>query len=163
MKFSSKKPVEKKPDDSLFGLLAAYKANNTYFRILINEEKKVVLLSITDNPKYFPVVSGNETYEGFRLMKRSEMSLIKHSVKYLSPMHIIAFYGDSLGLKITSRTGKITNDLDNAKRIYHLEAKLSQCPNIVQAVKKIIHLTPQKKYEIIEKYLANSMKSEVQE
>ena len=163
MRLSSKKTGEKKPDDSLFGLLAAYKANNTYFRILINEEKKVVLLSITDNPKYFPAISGNETYEGFRLLKRSEMNLIKHSVKYLSPLHIIEFYGDTLGLKITSRTGKIVNNLASDKKIYHLETKLSQCPNIIQTVKKIIHLTPQKKYEIIEKYLANSMKSEVQE
>jgi hypothetical protein len=163
MKFSSKKPREKNPDDSLFGLLAAYKANNTYFRIIVNEEKKIALFSMTDNPKYFPVLSGNEAFEGYRLMKRSELNLMKHSVKYLSPQHIVRFYGDTLGLKITTRNGKISNNLDNAKRIYSLEVKLSQCQNIVQMVKKIIQLTPQKKYEIIERYLANTMKSEVQE
>jgi hypothetical protein len=163
MKIASKKQREKEPNDSLFGLLAAYKANNTYFRIFINEERKALQFSMTDNPKFFPAISGNDKFEGFRIMKRSEMNLIKLSVKYLSPLHILEFYGDTLGLKIAPRSGKVSNNLDSPERIYHLEARMSQCPIIVQTVRKIIHLTPQKKYEIIEKYLANMMKSEVQE
>ena len=53
MKGAPKKIREREPDDSLFGLLAAYKIYNTYFRILSNEEKKIVILHMTENPEIF--------------------------------------------------------------------------------------------------------------
>ncbi|HEY1405531.1 MAG TPA: hypothetical protein VF857_02880, partial [Spirochaetota bacterium] len=89
MKITSKKVREREPDDSLFGLLAAYKASNTYFRIMVNEKRKQAIFQMTDNPRYFLTIEGNEKLEGFHALKRSEMSITKLSVKYLSPEHVL--------------------------------------------------------------------------
>ena len=46
MKITAKKIREREPDDSLFGLLAAYKSVNTYLRVMINEKKKQIIFMI---------------------------------------------------------------------------------------------------------------------
>jgi hypothetical protein len=163
MKIATKKVKERDPDDSLFGLLTAYKANASYVRILVNEKAKKIILYLTDNPKYFPQSDGEE-FGGFRLISRSEMNINRLFIKYLSPEHIIDFSGQHLGLKLTPRTGRIHNFLaDKGKRYFQLEMSQRMLPSVVLMLRKLVSLTPQKKYEIIEKYLANTAKPETQE
>lgn len=38
-------------DDSLFGLLASYKANSTYVRVIAYEDEQRIEVQITDNPR----------------------------------------------------------------------------------------------------------------
>ena len=91
------------------------------------------------------------------------MNVQKLSVKYISPVHIIDYYGSAMGLRVTKRVGKIENHFQDEKKYYHIETSISQCSALVQTVKKIITLAPQKKYEIIEKYLSEMSKNDVQE
>ena len=159
MKILPKKKREREPDDSLFGLLAAYKVNSTYVRIIVSEEQKKAVFQMTDNPRYFP-----EIPDAYRQLKRSEMNINKLFVKYLLPEHVLEYAGENMGMKLTVRTGKIGNYLaDKEKRYFQLEMPLRYLSSIVPAVKKLVTLTPQKKYEIVEKYLANTSKPEMQE
>lgn len=163
MKIATKKIKERDPDDSLFGLLTAYKANATYVRILINEKGKRTVLQLTDNPRFFPPLNSDE-WKLFRQIKRSEMNVNRLFIKYLSPEHIVDFAGQNLGLKLTPRTGKILNRLQEKDNHYfQLEMPQRMLSSLVMAIRKLISLTPQKKYEIIEKYLANTTKPEAQD
>jgi hypothetical protein len=163
MKIATKKSKERDPDDSLFGLLTAYKANSTYVRVLLNEETKKIVFQMTDNPRFFPAAESAEWKE-YRQVKRSEMNVNRLFIKYLFPEHIIDFAGPNLGLKLTPRTGKILNSLtDKANRYFQLEMPQRMLPTLVLSIRKLVSLTPQKKYEIIEKYLANTAKPEAQD
>ena len=163
MKIATKKIKERDPDDSLFGLLTAYKVNSTYVRVLINEETRKIAFQMTSNPRYFPAVSGKE-WEDYRQVKRSEMNINRLFIKYLSPEHIVDFAGPNLGLKLTPRTGKICNLLaEKGSRYFQLEMPQRMLPSLVLSIRKFVSLTPQKKYEIIEKYLANTAKPEAQD
>jgi hypothetical protein len=162
MKIAPKKIREREADDSLFGLLSAYKPVNTYFRIFVNESKKQILFEMTDNPKYFSALDGDEL-KGFRMFRRSEMGFTKMSVKYMSPEHILGYFGENLGVKVPHRGGKIANGLNDERRLYLLETSLAQSPALLTVIKKILLLSPQKKYEIIEKYLSSTMKPDIEE
>jgi hypothetical protein len=162
MKSSPRKHRDREADDSLFGLLSAYKSVNTYFRVFSNQEKKLILLQMTDNPRHF-LLPSDALLSGFKLLRRSEIGAIKLSAKYLSPLHIIEHFGETLGIKIPQRGGKITNNLKNEKILYQLETSLAQKPALIAIVRKILLLSPQKKYEIIEKFLSSAMKTEIEE
>jgi hypothetical protein len=163
MKSSAQKTREKDQDDSLFGLLSAYKSFNTYIRILVNDEKKQVIFQMTDNPRHFQKPDEPEGSGSFRILKRSEMNITKLSIKYLAPSHILDFLGDSMGLRLTQRSIKVVNQLNGSERCYRLEVRVSQLQGLIQSVRKIVTLTPPKKYEIIEKYIANTTRPDVQE
>lgn len=163
MKIASKKVREREPDDSLFGLLAAYKAVNTYLRVMVNEKKKQIIFMMTANPKYFPVIDGNADLEGFRMLKRAELNITKLSVKYLAPQHILEYAGDTIGLKLTTRSGRIVNSLRESGKLFLLETSMSQLSTLAATIKKIVALSPQKKYEIIEKYMVSTTKTEIEE
>lgn len=163
MKIATKKIKERDPDDSLFGLLTAYKTNSTYVRVLLNEETKKIVFQMTDNPRFFPPTEGEE-WEDFRPIKRSEMNVNRLFIKYLSPEHVVDFAGPSLGLKLTPRTGRIQNRLsDKSARCFQLEIPQRFLPALVLSIRRLVSLTPQKKYEIIEKYLANTARPEAQD
>ena len=163
MKIATKKIKERDPDDSLFGLLTAYKTNSTYVRVLLNEETKKIVFQMTDNPRFFPSTQG-EAWEDFRPIKRSEMNVNRLFIKYLSPEHVVDFAGPSLGLKLTPRTGRIQNLLaDRSVRCFQLEIPQRLLPALVLSIRRLVSLTPQKKYEIIEKYLANTARPEAQD
>lgn len=161
MKIILKKRKENKDvDDTLFGLLSLYKKYSTYFRILVNEEKKRFVLIVVDNPKKWQKIS-EEVYSDFRMLKRVEMNCNTLFVKYLLPEHILANSGHTLGLKLPTRRVVIENKLGKKDEGYFLiEASMRYLANAVYSVKKIITYTPQKKYEIIEKYYAQNELSE---
>ena len=163
MKIATKKIKERDPDDSLFGLLTAYKVNATYVRVLINEKTKKIVFQMTANPRFFPAMNGEE-WEDYRQVKRSEMNINRLFIKYLSPEHVVDFAGPNLGLKLTPRTGKIRNLLgEKGSRYFQLEMPQRMLSSLVLAIRRFTSLTPQKKYEIIEKYLANTAKPEAQD
>lgn len=157
MKLQSKERIDniKSDDDTLFGLLSISKIYNTYFRILINEENTNLLLQLTGNPKKWPKIS-EERYKGFRTLKRSELGMIKLSVKYLSPEHLIEQLGSMLGIKAPENEISISNNLD-IDGFYSLELKSKYLPDIISAIQKIIDLSPEKKYELLEKSFSKNI------
>jgi hypothetical protein len=139
----------KSEDETLFGLLSVYKIYNTYFRILINEEISNLLLQITGNPKKWPMIV-DDRYKGYRQLKRSELGIAKLSVKFLSPEHLIEQLGAVLGIKVPLNEVSISNNLD-VDGFYSLELKLKYLQDIIAVIEKIIDLSPEKKYELLEK------------
>jgi hypothetical protein len=144
-----------KEDDTLFGLLSIYKIFNTYFRIWLNEKSDILILEITGNPKKWPKIE-NDKYKDFRLLKRSDLGMIKLSVKYISPEHLINQLGSLLGLKIPDDEIIISNNL-STEGFYSIELKSKYLPEIVLTIEKIINLTPTKKYELLEKSLTKDI------
>ncbi|MBN2039267.1 MAG: hypothetical protein JW864_04460 [Spirochaetes bacterium] len=150
-----KKDNIKTEDDTLYGLLSMYKIYNTYFRILINPDNDHIALQITDNPGKWPII-GEGQYKGYKLLKRSEVGLIKLSVKYLSPEHLISQLGPLLGAKLSDDDITILNYLDS-EGYYSIEANSSFLQEFINLINKIIEFTPKKKYEIIEKSLSEDL------
>jgi hypothetical protein len=148
------KDSPKSKDDTLYGLLAAYKAFTTYFRILINDTNNNLILQVTANPKKWQKPD-NEYFKDFRLLKRSEIGTIKLSVKYLNPENLINEFGPILGLKIPEGEVKIINDL-NSNGVYTLEINSKYLQEIISTIDKIIDYSPEKKYELIEKTLSKN-------
>ena len=154
MKLQPKEKIKppKSEDDTLFGLLSSYKIYNTYFRILKNEQSDSLIAQITSNPKKWPKIEGDR-YNGFRQLKRSELDIIKLSVKYLLPEHLLAQLGPTIGINITENEAAISNSLDT-DGYYSIETNSKYLPNIISAIEKIIELSPEKKYELLEKYFS---------
>ncbi len=140
-----------KEDDTLFGLLSVYKAYSTYFRILISEENNIIL-QITSNPKKWPKI-GEKKIEGYRLLKRSEIGAVKLFVKYLAPKHLLDQFGPILGMKIPEHEVKINDSLDS-DGVYSLEIKSKFMHETISIIERIVDLSPQKKYELLEKSLS---------
>lgn len=151
MKLQSKNIADniKTKDDTLFGLLSLYKKFNTYFRILTNADNSNLLFQITGNPKKWPKAD-EIGYKGYRPLKRSELGIIKLSVKYLLPEHLIEQLGTLLGIKVPENEVSITNNLDT-DGYYTMEIKAKYLPDIKSTIEKIIDLSPEKKYELLEK------------
>ncbi len=156
MKITKKKQRDDRrdEDDSLFGLLSSYKTLVTYFKVLTSDEDNKVVVQITDNPKTFSLIQ--EKYENYQEMRRLEIGTTKLSVKYLSPEYLIKYMGPMLGMKLNSKQVTVINNLDK-DGYFILEISLKFLPIVLQTIKRIINLTPQKKYEMLEKCLAETI------
>ncbi len=149
----SDKNIRRNKDDSLYGLLSWYKSNYTYLRILISEEDDSVSIQLADNPKRFNDIP-RERYRGYRALRRLEMGVPKISLKYLTPKILIAVLGPVLGINIPrEKVVFVDNIIGNG--YYSMETSLKYKTRVLQGVKKIINMSPQKRYEILEKYLAD--------
>ncbi|MCX8123152.1 MAG: hypothetical protein N3F66_03200 [Spirochaetes bacterium] len=137
-------------DDSLFGLLASYKNLYSYFLVLELPQDLIVII-IAKNPSSFDELIKSK-YQQFQPVRRIKMGVSRLFIKYISPEYIIKFYGPSLGLKIPENKVTVINNLENGYFI--LEVPYQYKEQVIQCIKRIITLTPQKKYEIIEKSLA---------
>jgi len=126
----------------------------TYFRVLVSDKEKKVVIQITDNPKNFLRIP-KENYVQYSKMRRLDIGINKLSVKYLSPEHLLQYFGPVLGMKINSKKVTIINNLEKGG-YFILETDMQSLPMVMQTIKKIIALTPQKKYEILEKCLAEN-------
>lgn len=155
MKFVIGKVKEQREtDDTLFGLLSQHKGHHTYVRILVNEKERRISLQFTDNPRHWGNIAGDR-YSGYRLLKRSELGVSKLSLKYITPQQVVTHFGPTLGIKLPMKRNEVLNMLDDPdKRYFCLDASMKYLQNIAISVKKIINMTPQKKYELIETYLA---------
>ena len=143
-----------KIDESLFGLLSLYKAFNTYIRVLISEGDKKMSLQLTDNPVNWKNIPA-EDYKGFRQMTRLEMGVDKLSVKYLNLRYMVKNMGPLLSLKLAPEKVNVINELEE-KGYFLLDTSLQYRKKVLQAVNKILTMSPQKKYEIIEKCIAEN-------
>ena len=141
-----------KMDEDLFGLLSPYKSDITYVKILVSEEDKIISVHLTDNPKNWMYVD-KEKYEKYIELKRLEIGTHKLSVKYIKPLHLINIWGEQLNFKIPSNRITVNNKIDEYG-YFILETSLKYKKKILLGINKIISLKPQKKYEFIEKYLA---------
>ena len=151
MKHTSKH-VARVKDDTLYGLLSSYKGCQTYVRVLESEADDSIVVQLTDNPRYFGQ-SQQEKYRGYRMLRRLEIGISKISLKYLSPVHLVAVLGPLVEFNIPFEKVVI---MDRMKKdgIYSLESSLKYRAKIIQGVKKLLGMSPQKRYEIMEKYLS---------
>ncbi len=136
-------------DDSLFGLLSLYKSYNTYFRILENDDRDEVAVIIVSNPKIWRDISEGDL-ENFKDIRRLRLGVTKMSLKYLLPEHLIGVLGPMAGIKIPANKADIINSLEN-KGYYIIRTSKKYMSRVLSGMKKLINLSPQKKYEILEK------------
>ncbi len=154
MKAANKKDknIKGNEGDNLYGLLSSYKSCNTYFRILVNDDKNRIIIQITDNPKNWPDLD-EEEYIDCKIVKRIEIGSEKMFVNYMSPMHLIEQVGPKLGIKLPDEKVYIDDNLEKSGN-FSMETDLEFKTEVIQGLNKIINLTPQKKYEILEKSLS---------
>ncbi len=158
MKVSTKKGIVEK-DDTLYGLLLPYKVNNTYFKILECEVDGKVVLQIASNPAYWNDIK-DDSYEKYKILRRLDVDYFKLSVKFINPLHIITVLGPLLGIKVLPGEFEIVNNLDKQARGYYIvEFHSKHRLKVLQKIKKILKLTPQKKYEMLEKYMTLKQES----
>jgi hypothetical protein len=143
-------------DDSLFGLLSSYKIFNTYFRVLASDEDDRIAIQITDNPKNWENIPADK-YGSYRQLSRLDLGIARLSVKYVSPQHLVVYFGSILGSRIPSNKVTIINNLDN-DGYFILETSLKYSQSAIGGLRKLINLPPQKKYEILEKFIADASK-----
>jgi len=146
----------KSGDDSLFGLLSSYKIYNTYFKVVVSEDNDRIVVMIAGNPKSWDNIPPDK-YKTYTQVRRLEIGVTRLSVKYLSPQHLIVYFGSILGSKLPSNKVTIVNNLDK-DGYFILETSLRYRPLVFQSLKRLISLPPQKKYEILEKYIADASK-----
>ncbi len=149
---ASRKKAPHDGDDTLFGLLAMFKANATYIRLLKSEEESLISLQLTGNPGNWKSIP-EDKYESFKKLRRIEVGVTKLMIKYISPEHIVSIMGPLLGIKLPLDKMVVINSLEE-NGIYIIEAPLKYKSRIILGVKKLLNLSPQKKYEILEKCIA---------
>lgn len=139
-------------DDSLFGLLLSYKHYNTYIRIFVNEAESAVAVVLTGNPRFWanlPV----EITESYISMKRLEIGAEKMFIKYILPEHLIKTAGVSAGINLSADKIEVKNMLDS-KGYYIIQTSTRYLNRVLSGVKKLLNLSSQKKYEILEKCIS---------
>ena len=154
MRAASKKErvIRRHEDDSLFGLLSSYKSSNTYFRVLVNESKNSIIVQIAGNPKKWPGLK-DEKFNDYIVLKRADLGLNKLFINYLSPIHLIDQIGQTLGMKVPEDKAIVTNHLET-EGYFSFETSIEYREELIQNINKLINLSPQKKYEILEKSLS---------
>ena len=148
----SDKHIRRIKDDSLYGLLSWHKSNYTYVRVLLSDEEDIISIQLADNPKRFTDIP-SDRYRGYRMLRRLEIGVTKISLKYLTPKILVSVLGPLLEINIPVEKVMLTDNIAG-NGYYIIETSLKYRPRILQAVKKIINMSPQKRYEILEKYLA---------
>lgn len=136
-------------DDSLFGLLSSYKQFNTYVKVLIDEEKAAAAVVLSANPRFWKNLPAEE-YSSYRNMKRLELGVEKLSIKYILPQHLVKTLGPSAGINLSSDKYELDDSLAE-KGYYVIKVPQKFFVKVLSGVKKMINLSPQKKYEILEK------------
>lgn len=139
-------------DDSLFGLLLSYKHYNTYVRVFLNEADSSVVVILTGNPKFWSNLPPEITAL-YRSMKRLEINTEKMFIKYIQPEHLIKTAGVSAGINISTDKIEIENRLED-KGYYLIGTSTRYLNRVLSGVKKLLNLSPQKKYEILEKCIS---------
>jgi len=136
-------------DDSLFGLLSSYKQFNTYLKVLADDENGMAAVVLCSNPKFWKNIPADR-YSSYRNMTRLELGVDKLSIKYILPEHLVKIMGPAAGINLSSDKYELVNALaDNGYYIINVSQRYMT--KLVSGVKKMVNLSPQKKYEILEK------------
>lgn len=149
---SKKKKEYVKKDDSLFGLLASYKANNTYVNVLSDEENQTVAVVLSRSPVNWSKYEDVE-YGASRSLRRLELGVQRLFIKYIRPEQLIKILGPAAGISLPGNRIEIDDRL-NDRGYYVIKTASRNMFRVISGVKKILNLTPQKKYEILEKCIA---------
>jgi hypothetical protein len=136
-------------DDTLFGLLLSYKHYNTYIRVFINETEAAVAVILTGNPRFWANLPP-EFKAGYHSMKRLEIGAEKMFIKYILPEQLVKTAGVSAGINLSSDKIEFENRLDE-QGYYLIKTSTRYLNRVLSGVKKLLNLSPQKKYEILEK------------
>ncbi len=139
-------------DDSLFGLLLSYKHYNTYVRVFLNEEEATVAVVFTGNPKSWSNLPP-EISVLYRSMKRLEINTEKMFIKYILPEHLVKTAGASAGINLSADKIEVENRLED-QGYYLIKTSTRYLNRVLSGVKKLLNLSPQKKYEILEKCIS---------
>jgi len=139
-------------DDTLFGLLVPYKQNNTYIKVLINEVEGEIIVSLTENPKFWTNLPSDMT-SSFRNMKRLELNTERMFIKYILPEQLIKSAGVTAGINL-SMDKVNTENLLKEKGYYLIKTSTRHLNKVLVSVKKLLNLSPSKKFEIIEKCIS---------
>jgi hypothetical protein len=150
---SAIKNEKKTHDDSLFGLLSPYKANNTFVKVLKSEKDNTIALFFTHNPKTWYALKGDR-FKDFREMRRLEIKIDVLILKYIQPYHLVAVLGPTMGIKIPIDKLRIINRLEQ-EGFHFIETQMKYKQRILLGLRKILNLSPQKKFEILEKSFAD--------
>lgn len=148
----SKKRRTEQKDDSLFGLLSMYKAYNTYIRVLVSEDDNLISVQLTDNPSNWHKIP-DERYENYRPLSRLELGSDKLSIKYITPEYIVDNLGIYLNMKIPPEDALVSDWLD-PDGLFLIDISLRHRKKVITSINKILSMSPQKKYEMIEKSIA---------
>ena len=149
---SKKKKEYVRKDDSLFGLLASYKASNSYLRIMTDRDSQTVAVVLSKSPINWSNIEDAE-YSSYYSLRRLEIGVERLFVKYLDPEQIIKIMGQSIGLSVPANRIEIDDRLQD-RGYYVVKTGIRYLPRVLSGVKKIINMAPQKKYEILEKCIA---------
>lgn len=139
-------------DDSLFGLLLSYKYYNTYIKVLLSETDASVAVVLTSNPKFWANIP-QEITSHYRNMKRLEIGSDKLFIKYIKPEHLIKTEGISAGINLSSDKIEAENRLEESG-YYIIRTSSKYLNRVLSGVKKLVNLSAQKKYEILEKCIS---------
>ena len=139
-------------DDSLFGLLLSYKHYNTYVRVFVNNVDASVAVVLTGNRKSWTNLPP-EMKEAYISMKRLEIGAEKMFIKYILPEHLIKTAGVSAGINLPADKIEVNNMLD-LQGYYLIKTSTRYLNRVLSGVKKLLNLTSQKKYEILEKCIS---------
>mgnify|MGYP001179291626 FL=1 len=151
MKHASKH-IARVKDDTLFGLLSSYKSSHTYVRVLESVADDSIILQLTGNPGNYGR-GQQEKLKAYRMLRRLEIGIPKMSLKYLTPECIVSVLGPMVEINIPYEKAVIVDGL-HKDGIYTIEASLKYKTKMLQGVKKLLGLSRQKKYELLEKYLS---------
>lgn len=144
-------------DDSLFGLLLSYKHYNTYVRVFLNEANASVAVILTGNPKFWANLPPEITSE-YHSMKRLDIGTEKMFIKYILPEHLIKTAGISAGINLSGDKLEVDNSLEE-KGYYLIKTSARYLNRVLSGVKKLLNLSPQKKYEILEKCISEEQEN----
>ncbi len=137
-------------DDTLFGLLLSYKHYNTYIRVFASDTSIAVVLA--GNPRHWANIPA-EIKTGYRSVKRLEIDAGKMFIKYILPEHLIKTAGPSAGINISADKLEIENALEG-KGYYLIKTSTRHQARVMAGVKRLLNLSSQKKYEILEKCIS---------
>lgn len=147
----------KQRDDSLYGLLSAYKANSCYVRVLESKDGEELVVQIADNPKRFFEASA-ERYREYRVLSRLDLGVEKMSLKYLNVENIVAVMGPLLDLSIPPESATIIDSM-YSDGIYSIVTTRRYRNKVIHGVRKLLNMSSQKRYELLEKYFSGSRES----
>lgn len=148
------KHITRAKDDTLYGLLSSYKANHTYMRVLESTADEAIVVQLTDNPGNFNR-SQREKLKTYRMLRRLEIGIAKMSLKYLTPECLVSMLGPMLEINVPYEKAVIDDGLQK-DGIYTIETSLRYKTKILQGVKKLLGMSPQKRYELLEKYVSGN-------
>lgn len=146
------KHIARAKDDTLFGLLLSYKSSHTYVRVLESAANAAIAVQLTDNPGNYKRTQ-QEKFKDYRILRRLEIGIPKMSLKYITPECIVSVLGPMAEINIPYENVVIVDGL-HRDGIYTIETSLKYKTKILQGVKKLLGMSPQKRYELLEKYLS---------